>query len=482
MCPLNQQINMQNAYLITSKAYTEKQAGIMFFVFGMSQFIFQTPAGYVMDQTEKKVLLLGSSAVGTTLLTLITAAFATENGGNLAFMVFVKFLQGAITALIPPGLNSITQGLVGIEGMTSQVAKNEMMNHLGTAIIVIFGSLLAYWLYPTIGLLFTVSPLACIGVVYYLCQIRPGDIDHNAARGLQLSSKDRSVDDSYSPSPIGQKLSLSNIETSIDLRSSFDFSLLMSSTTDAKDNENTNDTSWSQIFEDSKLLIFVLICFTFHLSNGTVLPLVMQALAIGNGKIGILMSGLCIIIAQMFMVMSANICGKYSGIYGRKPLFLIGILSVPVRCAILTLLLHIKESYDGDYYNNPPVWIDVVILSTQALDGVGAGVFGTMYVLVTSDISGGTGRFSFTLGLTTAAMSIGGTMSGYLGQALAQDEGYRQAFMILGNMALLPAILYFFCMSETLSDINKSKPLLDGKVEEYGQSEIELAGKSKELI
>ena len=71
---------MQNAYLITSKGYTEKQAGVMFFVFGMSQFLFQTPAGYLMDYSDKKVLILGFSAVGTTLLTLITVAFATENG------------------------------------------------------------------------------------------------------------------------------------------------------------------------------------------------------------------------------------------------------------------------------------------------------------------------------------------------------------------------------------------------------------------
>jgi MFS family permease len=201
-----------------------------------------------------------------------------------------------------------------------------------------------------------------------------------------------------------------------------------------------------KVLRDPKLLIFICICFTFHLSNGTVLPLVMQTLAIANGRVGILMSGFCIIIAQVFMVASAHICGKYSGMYGRKKLFLLGILSVPVRCAILTFLLYIKSK------NGENGFLDIVILSTQILDGVGAGVFGTMYVLVTSDISGGSGRFSLTLGLTTAAMSIGGTVSGYLGQALAEDIGYRQAFMILGCMSLIPAVLYFFCMPETLAE------------------------------
>merc|ERR1712021_306836 len=91
-----------------------------------------------------------------------------------------------------------------------------------------------------------------------------------------------------------------------------------------------------------------------------------------------------------------------------------------------------NNGYDDAAGGGGSKWVDILMLSTQLLDGVGAGIFGTMYVLVTSDISGGSGRFSLTLGLTTSAMSIGGTVSGYLGQAIAQDLGYRQAFTVLG--------------------------------------------------
>jgi MFS family permease len=175
----------------------------------------------------------------------------------------------------------------------------------------------------------------------------------------------------------------------------------------------------------------------------------MQTLAIGSGRTGILMSGLCIIVAQIFMVASAKICGDYSGVYGRKTLFLIGLFVVPIRCLILTGLLMIR----GDGVGSP--FMQFLILSTQIMDGVGAGVFGTMYILVTSDISGGTGRFSMTLGLTTAAMSIGGTVSGYLGEALAQDIGYQQAFFILAVMSLVPALIYLLFMPETLASIAK---------------------------
>lgn len=437
-------INMQNAFLITSKGYTEKQAGIMFFVFGMSQFLAQTPAGYLMDYSDKKVFLLGSAAICTTLLTLATAFFAQDYGRNLAFMVFLKFLQGAVTALIPPGLNSITQGIVGSVGMTGQVSMNEQMNHLGTAVIVLTGSLIAFGLYPNIGLLFIVSPIACAGVMFYLSKIKPGDIDHNAARGLKPTA-------SHERQPY------------LEDKPSFNFGNNPNQDTDVDD--QTKADSPLKVLMDPILLIFICICFTFHLSNGTVLPLVMQTLAIANGRVGILMSGFCIIIAQVFMVASAHVCGKYSGMYGRKKLFLLGILSVPVRCAILTFLLYIKSR------NGENGFLDLVILSTQILDGVGAGVFGTMYVLVTSDISGGSGRFSLTLGLTTAAMSIGGTVSGYLGQALAEDIGYRQAFMILGVMSLIPAVLYFFCMPETLAESDAKVRVQMAGIPEGNESE-----------
>ena len=438
---------MQSAFLIVAKGYSEKQVGVLFFVFGMSQFLFQAPAGYLFDYTEKKILWLSAAGVLTTMLTCFTALFASDH--NFWLMVFVKFLQGAITSFIPPGLNSITQGIVGAVGMTEQVSINEMMNHLGTAIIVFTGSLIAFALYPNIGVLFIVSPIACTGFVWWLSKIRPEDIDHDAARGLKSevssnnkfsssSSREEYVPPTGSGSPATQK----------DDQPSFVFGFSGGDTiVGAGDGLQANTPL--QILRDPILLMFILVCFLFHTANGTILPLVMQTLAIGNGRSGILLSGLCICVAQIFMVMSAKICGEYSGIYGRKWLFLVGLCSVPIRCAILSLLLTIGGEEQSTFFQ-------FLILMTQILDGVGAGIFGTMYILVTSDISGGTGRFGLTLGLTTAAMSIGGTVSGYMGQALAEDRGYRSAFMILMVMSMVPALLYFFCMPETLPEHSRS--------------------------
>lgn len=444
-------INMQSAFLIVSKGYSEKQAGVLFFVFGISQFLFQTPAGYIMDYTDWKVGWLAVASVTTTALTLLTATTAQEYGANIGWMIVIKFIQGAITALIPPGLNSITQGIVGSDGMTRQVAQNEMRNHMGTAIIVLAGSLIAFFLYPDIGMLFLVSPVACAGVLFFLMKIDPADIDHDAARGLKASGEggsaaaaatataDYSLAREDGSAPPGAATAMNSPSSPLG-NPSFNF--------DGSDSVTHVDGASSPfaLFKDTTLLVFTLLVFLFHVSNGTVLPLVMQTLAIGEGSVGILMSGLCIIVAQFFMVGSAKVCGDYSGLWGRKTLFLVGLASVPVRCFILYLLTGIKNAQEG----GGGLAIQVIILSTQVLDGVGAGVFGTMYILVTSDISAGTGRFSLTLGVTTAAMSIGGTVSGYLGQALAQDLGYQNAFAILGFLSCIPAVGYLLFMPETL--------------------------------
>ena len=454
-------INMQSAFLIVSRNYTEKQAGVMFFVFGISQFLAQTPAGYIMDYSDQKKLWLAMAAICTTILTLATAAFATENGGNLYFMIFIKFLQGSVTAFIPPGLNSITQGIVGSVGMTDQVSKNEMMNHLGTAIIVLTGSLLGFALYPNIGMLFIVSPIACVGVIYFLNQIRDDDIDHDAARGLTAMVDENRASPNYNPPPKGSASSSNtpsfNLKTFDDIDPSSPNIGAEQGAELGKLGASRTPRAFSplHLIQDPILLTFLVLCFLFHLSNGTILPLVMQTLAIGEGRSGLLFSGLCIIVAQVVMVASAKICGEYSSQYGRKKLFLVGFFTVPVRCLILSGLTSLKNSIENGGAATP-LWLQVIILSTQILDGVGAGVFGTMYILVTSDIAGGTGRFSLLLGLTTAAMSIGGTVSGYLGQALAQDLGYHQAFVILGFIALIPAVLYLVFMPETLPNYKEA--------------------------
>jgi MFS family permease len=269
----------------------------------MSQFLFQTPAGYLYDYTKSKVLWLSLAAIFTTMLTVFTAIFATDYGANLHLMIFVKFMQGAVTSFIPPGLNSIAQGIVGADGMTSQVSINEMMNHLGTAVIVLIGSITGYILYPNLDWLFLASPVACAGVIYYLSQLKPDDIDHDAARGLLV--KPSSSNRAEYVSPRGSIDVTESQETEQDAQQtlgnmpSFSFGWPNKTGLSAATTTTPKADTPFKMLQDPILLAFIVIVFLFNTSNGTVLPLVMQTLAIGGNRAGILMSGLCIIVSQV---------------------------------------------------------------------------------------------------------------------------------------------------------------------------------------
>lgn len=205
---------------------------------------------------------------------------------------------------------------------------------------------------------------------------------------------------------------------------------------------------------DPVFVTFTFVVFFFHLANSSVLPLVMQSLALEDAQGGILLSGLCIIIAQGFMSFFAKLCGDYSPKWGRKKIMVAGLAALTLRCFLLTFLFTTLEKVETKQETH---FIKVLILATQLLDSMGAGIFGTLYILVTNDISGVSGRFSLLLGVTTGAVCLGGTVSGYIGQAIAQDYGYHRAFGFLGVMSLIPLFLYVVFMPETLPDYVKPK-------------------------
>jgi MFS family permease len=205
----------------------------------------------------------------------------------------------------------------------------------------------------------------------------------------------------------------------------------------------------------------------------------MQSLTIEDERSGLLLSGMCILIGQGFMSWFAKICGDYSPKWGRKGLTMVALASLTLRCFFLTLLVTAEEDVKTD---TGAIVIKGLILSTQILDSVGAGIFGTMHILITNDISCRTGRFSLMMGVTTGAMCLGATISGYIGQAIAEDHGYAIAFTCLGMMSLVPLFLFTFCMPETLPDFVKPelrKRQLVAILKKLNEHRCKLATKAK---
>jgi MFS family permease len=100
----------------------------------------------------------------------------------------------------------------------------------------------------------------------------------------------------------------------------------------------------------------------------------------GVSKTAIPLIAGAIVCAQVTMAI-ATIAGDkmtHAGI-GRKPLLMAGLLTLPIRCA---LIIYWKDSGD------------TLLLSTQILDGLGGGFIGLVHPYIVADITFGTGRFN----------------------------------------------------------------------------------------
>ena len=545
-------INMQSV-LLMSQHFTQKEIGALLFAFGISQVVFMAPIGFVMDKLSgsQKLHLVVAAGTMCSIITVLTAILAGNRSMRSQFIL--KVLQGACTAIQPPGLNSITLGIVGAPGFTRQVARNSMMRHIGSAINVGLGSLLAYFLYPSVGPLFVVSPLFCVFLVYYIRRIKPEQIDTDAARALiehsstmdeyevadatgealwkalqeKRMAEANNVEMSHSGTGgVGDCITLGgsfgtpntspteyvppsaeDLETPV-ASSAFDFrprsyneprrrsiqpeidwdetpqayNLSKRQMDGTPDADNTTlgvsqtpalgfrATASEHIIEASEaireainpivaifsrdVLMFCGIVFGFHLSNSAVLPLVMRQVQLYDAQSSVLLSGLCILLAQSIMMIMSKLVGDFSPYWGRKKLFLICLFSLPVRCFILSTLTTEEDRVASALGRHI---CKVLILSTQLFDAIGAGIFGTLYILITNDLSRGTGRFSFLLGIVSAFMCLGCTFSSAIGAILAEDFGVDIALNVLGLISLVPAFLCMFRFPETLIQSRRRK-------------------------
>ena len=62
----------------------------------------------------------------------------------------------------------------------------------------------------------------------------------------------------------------------------------------------------------------------------------------------------------------------------------------------------------------------------QLLDGVGAGLFGTLFPVIVAELTRGTGRFDAVQGAAAAAQAFGGVVSTTFAGFVAAGVGYMR--------------------------------------------------------
>jgi len=199
------------------------------------------------------------------------------------------------------------------------------------------------------------------------------------------------------------------------------------------------------ILADRRLLVFAVCAIGFHFSNASLLTLVSQLFAHdprSQHQAALYLSA-GVAMTQLVMVPLGIVVGRYANRFPRKPVYAIAFAVLPLRC-FLYLVSH------------DPRWL----VALELLDGVAAGVFGVMQILVVADLTRGTGRFNLAQGIIATAVGIGAAASNLLAGYLARGFDDDTAFMVMGAIALGALALFMVAMPETSASCKELRPRL----------------------
>jgi MFS family permease len=272
-------------YLLAVQHWDAASIGIVMSVGGLAGIVAQTPAGWLVDRSHRKRLVLIVAAVAVTACSVILPLMQGVVGIGTT-----QALVGASGAVFAPLVAAITLGIVGPRAFTTRTGRNEAFNHAGNAFAATTAGGLAYFLGPIV-VFYLMAAMAVASIAATLA-IPARAIDDEVARGL--------IEDPQAGHGVEHPSGL------------------------------------KALLENRHLLVFAACCALFHFANAAMLPLVGQKLALGAPGLGTTLMSVCIVGAQLVMVPMAMLVGARADRWGRKPLFLAGFLILPLRGVLYT--------------------------------------------------------------------------------------------------------------------------------------------------
>ena len=196
------------------------------------------------------------------------------------------------------------------------------------------------------------------------------------------------------------------------------------------------------LLREPRIGLFLLCAVLFHFANAAMLPLLGEMLAKGHGRSSMMFMSACVVTTQVVVTLISSWSGQKAASWGRKPLLLIAFGALPVRGVLYTLTHNTNA-----------------LVAIQVLDGIAAGIFGVVSVLVIADLTKGSGRFNLTLGAVGMAVGIGASLSQVIAGAIVHHFNANVGFLFLAAVAAAAFAIFYFFMPETHSSTRSlSKP------------------------
>ena len=370
-----------SVYLAGSLHWQSGDIGVAMAASGIAAAIFQIPAGFLVDASRLKRLLVAGSG-----LTIATGCLLTAAIPDYFAIILAQILIGLASAIIPPAIAALTLGLVGRRRFDGQTSRNQTFNHAGNFVSAGLAGVLGQYLgYGWIFYLVCAFAVASTAAVAF---IKPSEIDHDLARGGEA---DRNAHGKAEPMPM------------------------------------------RDVLKHRTLLIYLVSVALFHFGNAAMLPMAGQVLALKHPGQDTIALSACIISAQFVMMGIAWGVGQAMAKgYGRKSIFLIAYAVLPVRGLLFTVT--------SDPFS---------VVAIQLLDGVAAGIFGVISIIIAADIMKGTGRFNVAQGLVALSVGIGASLSNVVAGYVVQGFGYPVGFLFLAVIAFAALVFFAVFMPET---------------------------------
>jgi MFS family permease len=366
------------ALYLAGRGWGSSDIGLVLTLSGLVGLLTQVPAGEVIDTVESKRAFVGAATVALTLALLI---FVLRP--DLSSALVAAVIQGMAGSILGPGVTAISLGLVGADALGERLGRNQRFAPIGGLTAAGLLGLASYVL--SAGDILIASAALAVPALLALIRIHAADIHYHRSCGAPES-------DSGSPLRVKR----------------------------------------TALLRDRRLLTFAICLFLFQLANASILPLLAERLADGEGRWSSLMLSALIVVPQTVVAALAPWVGRTAETWGRRPLLLIGLGAVPIRCGLLALT------------SDP-----TLLIAIQLLDGVSAATLGVLTALVISDLTKGTGRFNLAQGLVGTLSGVGASLSTSISGLIVARFGDLPGFLSMSAAGLIAVLVVLVYLPET---------------------------------